>query len=72
MVWAMDQMDQTASNGLGSIPGVTLDQQATAQQMSSDLQAGTSCYATDCNAKCKKGTNKVTEVNGQPGQISTR
>ncbi|KAF6235801.1 hypothetical protein HO173_005996 [Letharia columbiana] len=72
MVWAMDQKDQTQSNGLGSTPNVTPDQQANAQQMSSDQAASLSCYTTDCNAKCKSGTNKVAEVFGQPGQISTR
>lgn len=72
MVWAMDQKDQTQSNGLGSAPNVTPGQQASAQQMSSDQAASLSCYATDCNANCKKGTNKVTEVFGQPGQVSTR
>ena len=72
MVWAIDQKDQTQSNGLGSAPAVTSDQQANAQQLSSDQAASLSCYTTDCNAKCKSGTNKVAEVFGQPGQISTR
>lgn len=72
MVWAMDQKDQTQSNGLGFTSNVTPDQQANAQQMSSDQAASLSCYTTDCNAKCKSGTNKVAEVFGQPGQVSTR
>lgn len=72
MVWALDQKDQTQSTGLGSAPSVTPDQLANAQQMSSDQAASLSCYTTDCNAKCKSGTNKVAEVFGQPGQISTR
>lgn len=72
MVLAMDQMNQAQSRGLGSAPGVTLDQQANAQQMSTDQAAKLSCYTTDCNVKCKSGTNEVAEVFGQPGQISTR
>ena len=72
MVWVIDQKDQTQSNGLGSTPGVTLDQKGNAQQMSKDQAASLSCYTTDCNAKCKSGTNKVAQVFGQPGQISTR
>ena len=72
MVWAMDQKDQTQSSGFGSAPDVTPDQQSNAQQMSSDQAASLSCYTTDCNAKCKSGTNKVSEVFGQPGQVSTR
>lgn len=71
MVWAIDQKDQTADNGLGKAPGVTTDQQADAQQMSNDQAAKLTCYTTDCNAKCKKGTNEVTQMNGQPGQLST-
>ncbi|KAL8826184.1 MAG: hypothetical protein Q9191_003962 [Dirinaria sp. TL-2023a] len=72
MVWAIDQKDQTQSNGLGLAPNVSPDQQANAQQMSKDQAASLSCYTTNCNAKCKKGTNKVAEVFGQPGQVSTR
>lgn len=71
MVWAIDQKDQSQSNGLGSNPDVSPTQQADAQQMSDNQAASLSCYTTDCNAKCKKGTNKVSEVFGQPGQIST-
>ncbi|KAK6000837.1 hypothetical protein QM012_003562 [Aureobasidium pullulans] len=71
MVWAIDQKDQIADNGLGKAPGVTVDQQADAQQMSNDQAAKLTCYTTDCNAKCKKGTNEVTQMNGQPGQLST-
>lgn len=72
MVWAMDQKDQTQSSGLGLSPGVTPDQQLSAKQMSSDQAASLSCYTTACHAKCKSGTNKVAEVFGQPGQVSTR
>lgn len=72
MVWAMDQKDQTQSNALGSAPNVTPEQQAIARQMSNDQAASLSCYTTVCNAKCKSGTNKVAQVFGQPGQISTR
>lgn len=72
MVWAIDQRDQSQSNGLGSNPDVTPSQQADAQQMSDNQAAALSCYTADCNAKCKKGTNKVSEVFGQPRQLSTK
>ncbi|KAI0467970.1 glycosyl hydrolases family 18-domain-containing protein [Xylaria cf. heliscus] len=72
MIWAMDQMNQAQSNGLGQAPGVTVDQQADAAQMSADQAAKLSCYTTDCNDQCKSGTNEVAEVFGQPGQVSTR
>lgn len=72
MVWAIDQQDQSGSGNSLSNSDVTPDQQANAQSMSKDQAAKLSCYATDCDQSCKKGTNKVTEMNGQPGQISTR
>lgn len=67
----MDQRDQGEDNGLAPATGVTTGQQKDASQMSQDLAAGISCYTTDCGATCKKGTNKVTEMNGQPGKLST-
>lgn len=74
MVWAIDQKDQTASGNLnsGSNNQVSPSDQSTAQSMSLDQIAQRSCYVTDCNQKCKKGTNQVAQMNGQPGQVSTR
>ncbi|KAI0476398.1 hypothetical protein GGR56DRAFT_642454 [Xylariaceae sp. FL0804] len=71
MVWAMDQRDQGEDNGLAPAKGVTTGQQADAKQMSEDLAAGVSCYITDCDQSCKSGTNAVTQMNGQPGMLST-
>ena len=71
MVWAMDQVDQTKSNGLGPAPAVTPPQQSNAKQMSDDQQAGLTCKASPCGVGCPPGTNKVTQMNGQPGQLST-
>ena len=73
MVWAMDQVDQTKSNGLGraSAATVTPPQQSSANQMSTDQQAGLTCKASPCGASCPPGTNAVTQMNGQPGQLST-
>lgn len=68
----MDQKDQTISNGLGPAPAVTKPQQDNAKQMAQDQQASSiSCYTADCGQKCKKGTNEVTQMSGQPGQLST-
>jgi chitinase len=39
--------------------------------MSDNLAAGVTCYITDCNVDCKTGTNEVTQMDGQPNQIST-
>ena len=71
MVWAMDQVDQTAPNSNGPVPGITSGQQSDANQMSGDQQAGMTCRTGDCGAGCPKGSHEVTEVNGQPGQLST-
>ncbi|KZF23992.1 glycoside hydrolase family 18 protein [Xylona heveae TC161] len=71
MVWAMDQVDQKADNGLAPAEGITTSTQQDAQQMSLNLQAGITCYTTECGGTCKKGTNAVAQMNGQPGQLST-
>ena len=71
MVLAMDQMDQTQSNGLGIAPGVTVAQQSSADQASADQLAQTVCYTSDCGAGCKSGTTEVSQMNGQPGSVST-
>ena len=77
MVWAMDQVDQKGNNGFGGSAAagaganVTPDQQADANQKSLDTLAGLKCYVSACNAKCKAGTNKVAEFNGQPSSLST-
>ncbi|CZS88466.1 uncharacterized protein RAG0_00213 [Rhynchosporium agropyri] len=71
MVWAMDQVDQKAGNQNSAHLDVTKEQQADAKQKADDLLAGISCYTTDCDTKCKKGTNQVAQMNGQPGSLST-
>ncbi|KAI4089159.1 MAG: hypothetical protein LQ339_008601 [Xanthoria mediterranea] len=70
MVWAMDQKDQGAANGLAP-SGVAKSDQDDAEQMTSDRQAGATCYTSNCGDKCKKGTNQVSQMNGQPCQTST-
>ncbi len=67
----MDQVAQIVDNNLAPSPGVTTDQQKNAQQMSENMQAGLTCYTTSCGGKCKKGTNAVAHMSGQPGQLST-
>ena len=76
MVWAMDQVDQTANNGFGGASAaaganVTPNQQASANQGTADQQAKATCYTADCGVSCKAGTNEVAQFNGQPGQLST-
>lgn len=76
MVWAMDQVDQTANNGFGGAAAaagaqVTKDQQDSANEAAANQQASAQCYTTDCDVSCKPGTTEVTQFNGQPGQLST-
>ncbi|KAI1734037.1 glycosyl hydrolases family 18-domain-containing protein [Xylaria scruposa] len=70
MVWAIDQKDQSSANNL--VSGVSDDQQNNAKQSSADQAAKLSCYTTDCDTDCKMGTNKVAQMNGQPGKLSTK
>lgn len=73
MVWAMDQVDQTAPNGLN--PGgtdVTSDQQSDASQLSDNQAAQMTCKASECGESCPAGSNAVTQVNGNPGSLSTK
>lgn len=67
----MDQIDQSGDNGLAPAPGITTEDQDDAKSDSDDLNAKGVCYTTDCDQKCMKGTNPVTQMNGQPGQLST-
>ncbi|KAF8859677.1 hypothetical protein BDZ45DRAFT_781971 [Acephala macrosclerotiorum] len=71
MIWAIDQRNQTADNGLAAAPGITTQNQVDAKHMSDNLAAGVTCYTTDCNVDCKTGTNEVTQMDGQPNQLST-
>ncbi|KAI1171673.1 hypothetical protein F4777DRAFT_593675 [Nemania sp. FL0916] len=63
--------NQKDNNGLAPAKGVTTGHQEKAKQMSRDIAARVSCYVTDCDAKCKRGTNSVTQMNGQPGKLSS-
>lgn len=67
-MWAIDQKDQSTDT---NVNGVSSSDQQDAQQKADDLRAGVTCYSTDCGQQCKKGTNSVTQMNGQPGQLST-
>lgn len=71
MVWAMDQVDQSASNGLGQAAGVTISQQSDASQLSANQNARLICRYNDCGESCPSGSREVAESNGQPGQLST-
>lgn len=66
------QIDQKSSNGNSpSGTSVSTQDQQDAKQASDNAVAGITCYTTDCDASCKKGTNQVAQMNGQPGDLST-
>lgn len=71
MVWAMDQVDQTAPNGLGPVSNVTPEQKKAVDQAGADLDAGATCYTSECHQKCKKNFHEVAQMTGQPGELST-
>ena len=76
MVWALDQVSQTADNGFGgSAAGagaqVSSSQQQDANQATKDNLARLTCYVADCSQNCKPGTSEVAQFNGQPNQLST-
>ncbi|KAI0505902.1 glycoside hydrolase [Xylaria bambusicola] len=76
MVWAVDQVDQSAENGFGGASnaaglGITASQQADANQASLDNVASATCYTAGCGESCKDGSTAVTQFNGQPGSLST-
>ena len=76
MVWAVDQVSQTADNGFGGSAAaagaeVSASQKQDANQASMNNLAGVTCYTAECNANCKIGTSEVAQFNGQPGQLST-
>lgn len=76
MVWAVDQVSQTANNGFGGSAAavgaqVSHSQQQDANQASMDSVASLTCYVAECGQTCKTGTSGVAQFNGQPGQLST-
>ena len=76
MVWAVDQVSQTADNGFGGSAAqagasVSPSQQQDANQATMNNVAGLTCYVSECSQDCKPGTSEVAQFNGQPSQLST-
>ena len=76
MVWAMDQVLQTADNGFGGSAAragavVSPSQQQDADQTTMNNVAGLTCYVSECSQDCKPGTSQVAQFSGQPSQLST-
>ncbi|KAF2222118.1 hypothetical protein BDZ85DRAFT_239225 [Elsinoe ampelina] len=69
MLWALDQVDQQKS--YARPPGMTEDEAAESEYVAQDEAAKGVCYTTFCDEGCRNGDHEVSQMNGQPGAIST-
>ncbi|KAI0546598.1 hypothetical protein F4679DRAFT_409115 [Xylaria curta] len=70
MVWAMDQVDQNAKS-LNYPSDWTEEEISDAESLYQDQAAQGVCYTTKCGEKCSPGDHEASQMNGQPGQLST-
>ncbi|KAI0206817.1 hypothetical protein F4808DRAFT_466759 [Astrocystis sublimbata] len=70
MVWAIDQIDQSAKS-INYPSEWTEDEISDAESLYQDQAAQGVCYTTKCGEKCSPGDHEASQMNGQPGQLST-
>ncbi|CAN9115600.1 unnamed protein product [Alternaria alternata] len=70
MVWAIDQVDQN-DKSLNYPDNMTEDDIAEAEAIIQDEAAQGVCYSTPCGEKCATGEHEASQMNGQPGTLST-
>ncbi|KAH7317110.1 hypothetical protein B0I35DRAFT_504515 [Stachybotrys elegans] len=70
MVWAIDQVDQKSTSLLYPKEW-TKEEIAEAESAARDEVVNGVCYTTKCGDKCRKGDHEASQMNGQPGQLST-
>jgi chitinase len=70
MVWAIDQVDQK-DKSLNYPEDFTEEEIAEAELDYQDQAAQGTCHTTECNEKCSTGEHEASQMNGQPGQLST-
>jgi chitinase len=70
MVWAIDQVDQTAKS-LNYPDDWTEEEISDAEALYQDEAAQGTCYTSGCNEKCSAGEHEASQMNGQPGELST-
>jgi len=70
MVWAIDQVDQKAKS-LNYPNDWTNQEIADAENVYQDEAAQGVCHTTKCNEKCAPGEHEASQMNGQPGDLST-
>jgi chitinase len=70
MVWAIDQVDQK-DKSLNYPEEFTEEEIAKAELDYQDEAAQGTCSTTGCDEKCSAGEYEASQMNGQPGQLST-
>lgn len=70
MVWAIDQVDQKAKS-LVFPDEISEEEIQDAEAIYQDEAAQGVCYTTKCDEKCDTGDHEASQMNGQPGQLST-
>lgn len=73
MIWAVDYNNQTNKTGFGSQSYADTSKSTTdfANEKTVSQQAGIACYTSQCGDDCMSGYSGVTNMNGQPGSLST-
>lgn len=73
MVWAVDLNNQSSQTGFGSQAYTDYSETTTSFANSKQVSeaAGLACYTSQCGKDCRAGYTGVTNMNGQPGSLST-
>ncbi|CZT06465.1 uncharacterized protein RAG0_12166 [Rhynchosporium agropyri] len=70
MIWALDQVDQKA-NSLQYPEDWSEEQISISEDLIADEEVKGVCYTTKCGDTCRKGDHEASQMNGQPGSMST-
>ena len=70
MIWALDQVDQD-SKSLQYPDDFSEEEISMSEDMIADEEVKGVCYTTKCGETCRKGDHEASQMNGQPGSLST-
>ncbi|KAJ0301498.1 hypothetical protein Brms1b_012438 [Colletotrichum noveboracense] len=70
MIWALDQVDQS-SKSLQYPEDWSDEEISISEDMIADEEVKGVCYTTKCGESCRKGDHEASQMNGQPGSLST-
>ncbi|KAJ0383092.1 hypothetical protein COL922a_011197 [Colletotrichum nupharicola] len=70
MIWALDQVDQP-SKSLQYPEDWSDEEISISEDMIADEEVKGVCYTTKCGESCRKGDHEASQMNGQPGSLST-